>query len=91
MLDCLAAGMANKQVARALGISVRTVTVHVSNLLRKTRLGVPDRGGALGRPAPAVGPRPTGRVGQRRRPRLIRTAAVRRARPGWPPPVGGGR
>jgi DNA-binding NarL/FixJ family response regulator len=36
VLGCLAAGMANKQVARELGISVRTVTVHVSNLLRKT-------------------------------------------------------
>jgi DNA-binding NarL/FixJ family response regulator len=36
VLGCLAAGMANKQVARVLGISVRTVTVHVSNLLRKT-------------------------------------------------------
>ncbi|MFC4016630.1 LuxR C-terminal-related transcriptional regulator [Micromonospora sp. GCM10011542] len=36
VLDCLVAGMANKQVAKALGISVRTVTVHVSNLLRKT-------------------------------------------------------
>jgi two-component system nitrate/nitrite response regulator NarL len=36
VLGCLAEGMSNKQVARALAISVRTVTVHVSNLLRKT-------------------------------------------------------
>lgn len=37
VLSCLAAGMSNKQVANSLGISIRTVTVHVSNLLRKTR------------------------------------------------------
>jgi DNA-binding CsgD family transcriptional regulator len=37
VLTCLAAGMSNKQVARTLSISIRTVGVHVSNLLRKTR------------------------------------------------------
>ncbi|GAA3345961.1 hypothetical protein GCM10020358_55110 [Amorphoplanes nipponensis] len=36
VIGCLAEGMSNKQIAQALGISVRTVTVHVSNLLRKT-------------------------------------------------------
>jgi DNA-binding CsgD family transcriptional regulator len=36
VLGCLAEGMSNKQIAAALGISVRTVTVHVSNVLRKT-------------------------------------------------------
>ncbi|MFC7248073.1 AAA family ATPase [Catellatospora aurea] len=36
VLSCLAAGMSNKQMARTLDISIRTVGVHVSNLLRKT-------------------------------------------------------
>ncbi|GAA1421609.1 AAA family ATPase [Catellatospora coxensis] len=36
VLSCLAAGMSNKQMARTLDISIRTVAVHVSNLLRKT-------------------------------------------------------
>ncbi|MEU4240623.1 LuxR C-terminal-related transcriptional regulator [Actinoplanes sp. NPDC026619] len=36
VLGLLAEAMPNKQIARVLGISVRTVTVHVSNLLRKT-------------------------------------------------------
>jgi two-component system, NarL family, nitrate/nitrite response regulator NarL len=37
VLALIAGGMSNQQVASRLGISVRTVTVHVSNLLRKTR------------------------------------------------------
>lgn len=37
VLTCIADGMSNQQVASRLGISIRTVTVHVSNLLRKTR------------------------------------------------------
>ncbi|MEV0649425.1 AAA family ATPase [Phytomonospora sp. NPDC050363] len=36
VLGCLTEGMTNQQVASRLGISIRTVTVHVSNLLRKT-------------------------------------------------------
>ena len=37
----LAQGLANKQIARSLGISERTVKVHVSSIFR--RLGVADR------------------------------------------------
>jgi DNA-binding CsgD family transcriptional regulator len=36
VLGCMASGMSNQQVARSLGISIRTVTVHVSRVLRKT-------------------------------------------------------
>ena len=41
VLHLLARGMANKQIGRALGISERTVKVHVGNIFR--RLGVNDR------------------------------------------------
>ena len=41
VLHLLARGMANKQIGRALGISERTVKVHVGNIFR--RLGVSDR------------------------------------------------
>jgi DNA-binding CsgD family transcriptional regulator len=37
VLACIADGMSNQQVASHLGISIRTVGVHVSSLLRKTR------------------------------------------------------
>ncbi|GLZ79422.1 hypothetical protein Afil01_42290 [Actinorhabdospora filicis] len=36
VVRCLTEGLTNQQIATRLGISVRTVTVHVSNLLRKT-------------------------------------------------------
>ncbi|MDQ1647931.1 MAG: hypothetical protein QOJ50_4115 [Cryptosporangiaceae bacterium] len=36
VLGCMASGMSNQQVARSLGISIRTVAVHVSRVLRKT-------------------------------------------------------
>ena len=41
VLHLLARGMANKQIGRALGISERTVKVHVGNIFR--RLGLSDR------------------------------------------------
>ena len=41
VLRLLSQGMANKQIGRALGISERTVKVHVGNVFR--RLGVADR------------------------------------------------
>ena len=41
MLRLAAKGMANKQIARALGISERTVKVHLGNVFR--RIGVADR------------------------------------------------
>ena len=41
MLAALAAGHTNKEIADALFISVKTASVHVSNILRK--LDVPGR------------------------------------------------
>ena len=41
MLTHVARGLANKQIARTLGISERTVKVHLGNVFR--RLGVGDR------------------------------------------------
>lgn len=38
ILECLAAGMKNKIIARKLGISDTTVKVHIKNLLRKLNL-----------------------------------------------------
>ena len=35
MLDALAAGHTNQEIATALFISVKTASVHVSNILRK--------------------------------------------------------
>lgn len=41
VLDLVAQGLANKQIARRLGIAERTVKVHVGNVFR--RIGVADR------------------------------------------------
>ena len=41
VLDALAAGLTNRQIAERLYISPRTAAVHVSHVLHK--LGVPDR------------------------------------------------
>lgn len=38
ILDCIAAGMNNKTIARELGITDSTVKVHIKNLLRKLNL-----------------------------------------------------
>ena len=45
VLRRVAAGASNDDVARALGISVRTVEVHVGHVMHK--LGAPSRGGAV--------------------------------------------
>jgi DNA-binding CsgD family transcriptional regulator len=55
VLACLAAGMSDKQVARSLGISIRTVNAHVSNLLRKTRLASRTEAALWAVRQPAVG------------------------------------
>jgi DNA-binding NarL/FixJ family response regulator len=41
VLRLASTGMANKQIARALGITERTVKVHLGNVFR--RIGVADR------------------------------------------------
>lgn len=41
VLDLVAQGMSNRQIGRSLGISERTVKVHVGNVFR--RIGVADR------------------------------------------------
>lgn len=45
MLDCLARGESNKEIARAMSISPNTVKTHVANLYAK--LGVSGRGKAV--------------------------------------------
>ena len=82
VLACLAAGMSDKQVARSLGISIRTVNAHVSNLLRKTRLSRAPRRrcGRSGtwrpaRPRPPEPPR--GRIGAVQVPSDLREALDR--------------
>ena len=44
VLDLLADGASNREIAEALFITEKTASVHVSNLLAK--LGVPNRGAA---------------------------------------------
>ena len=61
VLALVVAGMANKQIARRLGISEKTVKGHLTNLFQ--RIGVADRpvGRAHGRP-PGLGSRDHGPV-----------------------------
>jgi DNA-binding CsgD family transcriptional regulator len=67
ILLLVAAGCANKEIARRLVISERTARTHVSNILRK--LEIPSRTHAAlvavraGLPAPAGWPDPTGPAG----------------------------
>jgi DNA-binding NarL/FixJ family response regulator len=48
-------GLANKQIGRALGITERTVKVHLTNIYR--RIGVTDRTSAALWPATTLGSR----------------------------------
>jgi len=45
VLNAMAAGKSNKEIARALGIGAQTVKTHVSHILQK--LASPDRAGAV--------------------------------------------
>ncbi len=47
VLDQIAAGLSNKEIARALGLSPNTVKTHVSNIFAK--LGVRRRTEAIGK------------------------------------------
>ena len=53
-----AQGLANKQIARSLGIAERTVKVHLGNVFRRIGVQRPDVGRAVGPRAPR---RPTAR------------------------------
>ena len=55
VLSLVAAGRSNRMIADELFISVKTASVHVSNILAKLRGGFPDGGGCLGPRAPRDG------------------------------------
>ena len=52
VLALVAAGRSNRMIADELFISVKTASVHVSNILAKLGVELPDRGRRLGPRAP---------------------------------------